>query len=158
MSSQEEVITIKMAKNIEEVNGKIFTIGSTSKKIGGLNEEEVKEMRDFGIEIIKKGGFQEENSEVIRACLEDEDFQKELGLESQYVPELWYIKREFDIARYFSTRKEIMDDILELMVETMHEGIKDPFKEGKVYKNDLTIKEVKDFIKNFDELKKELGI
>ena len=40
----------------------------------------------------------------------------------------------------------------------MHEGIKDSFKEGKIYKNDLTIEQVKDFIKDLDELKKELGI
>ena len=47
-ATQEEVITLKIAKNMEAKNGKVLTIGSTSKKLGALTDEQYIQMRAFG--------------------------------------------------------------------------------------------------------------
>ena len=157
-ATQEEIITLKIAKNMEAKNGKVMTIGSTSKKLGALTDEQFSKMRTFGIGVAKQVGI-EENTDIIKETFADEDFQKELKIESEFCNEYWYIRREYDIAKYFAMKKDIFDEIVELMTESLKEGVQDSFKENKVYKFvDITNDEIKDFIVDFDTIKEELGL
>lgn len=155
--TQEEVITLKLAKNIEAKEGKVMTIGSTSKKLGGLTDEQFTQMRAFGVEIAKQVGI-EEDTDIVKECFADEEFQKELGLESEFCNEYWYIRREYEIAKYFAMKKDIFEEMLEMMNESLKEGVKDSFKKNKVYKMDLTVQELKNFVSDFDTIKEELGV
>lgn len=158
-ATQEEVIAIKIAKNFESKNGKIMSIGSTSKRLGGLDDEKFKIMREFGIKIAKQVGI-EESTDIVKDTFEDEDFQKELGIESKYCNEYWYVRREYDISKYFDMKKDMMEEILEIMLEGLKKGIEDNFKKGKFYKvdEDTEIKDLKEYILNFKNLKEELGL
>lgn len=155
--TQEEVITLKLAKNVEARQGKIMTIGSTSKKLGGLTDEQFAQMREFGVEIAKQVGI-EEDTDIVKECFADKEFQKELGLESEFCNEYWYIRREYEIAKYFAMKKEIFNEVLELMNDSLKEGVKDSFKKNKVYQMDLTVQELKEFVLDFETIKKELGV
>ena len=156
-TTQEEVITLKLAKNIEAKDGKVMTIGSTSKKLGGLTDEQFSKMREFGVKIAKNVGI-EEDTDIVKECFADEEFQKELGIDSEFCNEYWYIRREFEIAKYFAMKKDIFDDVLELMNSSLKEGIQDSFKKNKVYKIDLTVDELKEFVLDFETVKEELGL
>lgn len=158
-ATQEEIIAIKIAKNVEAKNGKIMSIGSTSKRMGGLDGEKFEKMRKFGIEVAKQVGI-EESTDIVKDTFNDEEFQEELGIESQFCNEYWYVRREYDISKYFEMKKDMMEDILEIMLEGLKEGIEDNFKKGKIHKveEDTEIKDLKEYILNFKDLKKELGL
>lgn len=155
--SQEHITCIKIAKNYECKNGKTISIGNTTKRLGGLNEEQFQCMRSFGIEVAKQVGI-DENSEIVKEIFGDESFQEELNIDSKFCNEYWYVRREFEVAKYFALKKDIMDELLEIMVSELKEGIKDSFNEKKVYKLDITVDELKKFIVDYETLKKELGL
>lgn len=162
--SQEEVIAIQLAKNHNDVYGQAKAIGSKVIVLGKLTEEQKKEYRQRGINIVNKGGeelLKLKGNELIEEILPNEEIQKELGIDTEFVPELWYTRRSFSIAKYFATKDEkTTKELLEVFIEEFKEGnIKETFG-GKttVYKLDTTIEKLLSLIEDFETLKKELGV
>lgn len=155
--SQEEIITIKLGKNFQDKMGSEKTIGGISKRLGALSDEEFEEYRQKGVNLIKKeSSLLTESFEVVKEVLEDEDFQEVLEIDSPFQAGLWHVRREHDIAKYFAGKEAIKTELLGMMKEAFKEGLKDNY--GNEYKFDTTIVELESFIKDFEELQKELGV
>lgn len=162
--SQENIIAIQLAKNHANMHGEEKKIGSKILILGALDKDEQKEFHSKGVEIIKKGGeelLKLDGKTLIEDVLPQEEIQKELSIDSEFVPQLWYIRRCYSIAKYFSTKDERTENaLLEVMVEELGNGnISETFN-GKttVYHVDTTVEEIKELIFDFQELKKELGV
>lgn len=156
MSTQEEIITIKLCKNMQNKEGKPFKVGNVEKMLGGLTPEKFEAMHTYGVEIAKKVPVTLSASEV-QEVFKDKDFQKELGLESEFCNEYWYVRREYEISKYFATRKDIQEEIIEIMIESLKAGVKDEYSE-KIFKKDTTVDNVLKYIVDFDKIKEELGL
>lgn len=163
-NTQEEVVCIQLAKNHGDIHGQEKKIGSKKIVLGKLTEEQRKEFHNKAVDIIKKGGEELLNLDgktLIDEVLPQADIQAELGIDSEFVPQLWYIRRAYSIAKYFAQKDDATKNaLLEIFVQELHEGnIKESFG-GKTtkYKLETTVEELLDLIEDFEELKDELGL